>query len=77
MNIIELVFSGMARAIIHNSDYVSAAECRKAIDAYFAERNANFKLKPKRAGNKIWRKEREPVAFSEGNDCKDPAYHWD
>jgi DDE superfamily endonuclease len=76
LNIIESIFSGMARAIIHNSNYASDAECRKAIDEYFAERNTNFKLKPKRAGDKIWRKEREPVVFSEGNDCKDPAYYW-
>jgi hypothetical protein len=45
----------MSRAIIQNSDYQSAEECRLAIDRYFNERNENFK-DPKRAGNKIWGK---------------------
>src|SRR5574341_1317691 len=57
LNVIESVFSGMARAIIHNSDYVSVEECMKAIDRYFSERNQKFKEYPKRAGNKIWGKE--------------------
>lgn len=74
LNVIESVFSGMARAIIHNSDYQSVAEAMKAIDRYFAERNAYFKAHPKRAGNKIWGKERVAPAFSESNNCKDPAY---
>jgi transposase len=34
LNIIESVFSGMSRAIIHNSDYQSAEECMLAIDRY-------------------------------------------
>jgi transposase len=75
LNVIESIFSGMARAIIHNCDYASAVDCRKAIDRYFLERNKCFLLNPKRAGNKIWGKEREPVSFSDGSDCKDPAYH--
>jgi hypothetical protein len=74
LNVIESVFSGMARAIIHNSDYQSVEEAMKAIDRYFAERNAYFKAHPKRAGNKIWGKERVAPAFSESNNCKDPAY---
>jgi transposase len=39
LNVIESVFSGMARAIIHNSDYSSLALAKQAIDRYFAERN--------------------------------------
>ncbi len=74
LNVIESVFSGMARAIIHNSDYQSVEKAMKAIDQYFAERNAYFKANPKRAGNKIWGKERVAPAFSESNNCKDPAY---
>jgi hypothetical protein len=35
----------------------------------------HFKQHPRRAGNKIWRKEREPSAFSDANNCKDPRYH--
>jgi DDE superfamily endonuclease len=74
LNVIESIFSGMARAIIHNSDYQSVEEAMKAIDRYFIERNQYFKENPKRAGNKIWGKERVPAKFSESNNCKDPLY---
>lgn len=74
LNVIESVFSGMARAIIHNSDYQSELECKSAIDRYFLERNEDFKLHPKRAGNKIWGEERVEPRFSESNNCKDPKY---
>jgi hypothetical protein len=74
LNVIESVFSGMARAIIHNSDYQSVEEAMQAIDRYFAERNQYFKENPKRAGNKIWGQERVVTAFSASNNCKDPAY---
>ena len=74
LNVIESVFSGMARAIIHNSDYASVEECMKAIDQYFMERNEHFLQNPKRAGNKIWGKERVKAKFSESNNCKDPKY---
>ena len=56
LNVIESIFSGMARAIIHNSDYQSVDECKNAIDRYFLERNEHFIKNPKRAGNKIWGK---------------------
>ena len=74
LNVIESVFSGMARAIIHNSDYESVTECKAAIDKYFEGRNENFRKHPKRAGNKIWGKERVKPMFSESNNCKDPMY---
>lgn len=74
LNVIESVFSGMARAIIHNSDYESVEACKTAIDRYFAERNQHFKDNPKRAGNKIWGKEEVPPVFNESNNCKDPRY---
>jgi transposase len=74
LNVIESVFSGMARAIVHNSDYQTLDEAKAAFDRYFEERNAHFRQHPQRAGNKIWRKEREPAAFSEANNCKDPRY---
>lgn len=74
LNVIESVFSGMARAIIHNSNYGSVEECKTAINLYFEERNQHFKDHPKRAGNKIWGKERTPPVFSETNNCKDPMY---
>jgi hypothetical protein len=75
LNVIESVFSGMARAIIHNSDYQSLEKAKTAIDRYFGERNEHYLLHPRRAGDKIWRKEREPAAFSEANNCKDPYYY--
>jgi DDE superfamily endonuclease len=74
LNVIESVFSGMARAIIHNSDYRSVDDAKAAIDRYLEERNAHFRQHPRRAGNKIWRMEREPAAFSGANNCKDPRY---
>jgi len=74
LNIIESVFSGMSRAIIHNSDYQSVKEAKAAIDQYFEERNNYYRENPKRAGNKIWGKERTPCKFAEDNNCKDPRY---
>lgn len=74
LNVIESVFSGMAKAIIHNSDYQSTNECTDAIDRYFKDRNKFFTENPKRAGNKIWGSERVEPKFSESNNCKDPQY---
>src|SRR3954451_14952254 len=74
LNVIESVFSGMARSIVHNSDYKTLDDAKAAFDRYFEERNAHFRQHPQRAGNKIWRREREPAAFSEANNCKDPRY---
>jgi transposase len=75
LNVIESVFSGMARAIIANSNYASVDEARAAIDRYIQERNEKFRCTPKRAGGSIWGKEREPPRFSESNNCKDPLYY--
>ena len=75
LNVIESVFSGMARAIIANSNYASLDEARAAIDRYIQERNEKFKCTPKRAGGSIWGKERELPRFSESNNCKDPLYY--
>jgi hypothetical protein len=74
LNVIESVFSGMARAIIHNSDYPSVMTATKAIDCYIEERNAHFRKHPQRAGNKIWKQERVPSFFAEEHNCKDPIY---
>ena len=75
LNVIESVFSGMARAVIANSNYASIEEARTAIERYVQERNEKFKCAPKRAGGKIWGMEREPARFSESNNCKDPRYY--
>jgi hypothetical protein len=74
LNVIESVFSGMARAIIHNSDYGSVADAQAAISRYFEDRNAAFLASPRRAGRAIWGKERVPSAFVDTNNCKDPKY---
>ena len=64
----------MAKAVIHNSDYQTIEEAKKAIDRYFRERNEYFLLHPKKAGRKIWGKERVPCQFSEANNCKDSIW---
>jgi len=74
LNVIESIFSGMARAILHNSNYESVDECKKAMDRYFFERNQEFLEHPKRAGKKIWGKERVEAVFREENNCKDPRW---
>jgi hypothetical protein len=69
LNVIESVFSGMARAILANSNYGSIDEARAAIDRYIRERNEKFAFAPKRAGGAIWGSEREPPQFLESNNC--------
>lgn len=74
LNVIEAIFSGMSRAIIHNSNYSTKDDAKAAIDSYFLERNEYFQRHPKKAGNMIWGKERSTVKFSVSNNCKDPRY---
>jgi transposase len=74
LNVIESVFSGMSKAILHNSDYQSVDECTMAIDRYFYVRNIAFTANPRRAGKKIWGKERTEAVFKEENNCKDPNW---
>jgi len=74
LNIIESVFSGLARSVIHNSNYASVDECKTAIDLYFKKRNEDFRKNPKRAGNKIWGKEKVKPIFDETNNCKDKSW---
>jgi hypothetical protein len=47
LNVIESVFSGMAKAIIHNSDFPSLEAALDAIGKYIAERNEQFLKHPK------------------------------
>lgn len=74
LNVIESVFSGMSRAIIHNSNYATLDDAKAAIDKYFMDRNEQFRKNPKKAGAWIWGKERSPSSFSASNNCKGPAY---
>ena len=74
LNVIESVFSGMAAAIIQNSNYESVDHAKEAIDRYFIERNEYFHEHPQRAGNKIWGREIVAPAFKEGQNCKNPKW---
>jgi transposase len=74
LNVIESVFSGLAVSVIHNRDYASVDDAKTAIDRYFAERNLYFRKNPKRAGNKIWGKERVAATFRESHNCKNPHF---
>jgi transposase len=74
LNVIESVFSGMAKAVIRNSDYQCVEECKIAIDAYIAERNEHYRRNPARAGNKIWGSELVQPRFNPSNNCKDPNW---
>lgn len=74
LNVIESVFSGMAKAIIHNSNYNSVSETMASIDRYFMERNEHFRLHPRRAGKKVWGQELVQAQFDERQNCKDPRW---
>jgi len=65
LNVIESVFCGLAKAVIHNSDYPSTDDCKAAIDLHFSTRNQYFQANPKQAGRKIWGKELVKAHFSE------------
>jgi transposase len=71
LNVIESIFSGMTKAVVHNSDYGSVEECQAALDLYFSERNEHFRINPVRAGKKIWGKEIVPPVFDENQNCKE------
>ena len=53
LDVIEAVFSGMKRAVIHHSNYSDVSEMKKAISLHFTERKAYFRENPRRAGNQI------------------------
>jgi hypothetical protein len=74
LNVIESVFSGMAKAIIHNSNYTSVEEAQAAIDRYFDERNRYFRDHPKVAGKRIWGKEPATSRFNESQNYKDKRF---
>lgn len=58
LNVIESVFSGMKKAVICNSDYDRPQDMQDAIARHFEERNQFYRENPKRAGDKIWDKQR-------------------
>lgn len=46
LDVLEAVFSGMKRAVIHNSDYKSEKEMKTAISRHFKDRNSYFEKIP-------------------------------
>ena len=74
LNVIESVFSGMSKAVIHNSNYENVDTCKVALNTYIEDRNEFYKQNPKRAGNKIWGKEIVLPDFNPSNNCKDPNW---
>lgn len=70
LNVIESVFGGLARAVIHNSDYESVDEAKEAISLHFEARNKHYLEQPKRAGNKIWGKELVVPRFNDTQVCR-------
>jgi len=74
LNVIESIFSGLATAVIHNSDYQSIEQAKAAIDRYFRERNQFFQDHPRRAGKRIWGEELVKSTFKEGHNCKYPRW---
>jgi hypothetical protein len=54
LDVLEAVFSGMKRAVVHHSDYSDVPEMKTAISRHFVERNEHFRKNPRRAGKKIW-----------------------
>ena len=48
LDVIEAVFSGMKKAVVHHSDYQSEGEMKTAISRHFVERNSYFRDNPKR-----------------------------
>jgi hypothetical protein len=63
LNVIESVFGGMSRAVIHDSNFENAAQARDIIDRYFLNRHDYFRRNPKRAGRKLWQQERCEAVF--------------
>ncbi|SDD96371.1 DDE superfamily endonuclease [Mucilaginibacter pineti] len=70
LNVIESVFGGLARTVIHNSDYSSVDDCQQAITGYFKTRNQHFQENPIRAGKKIWGMEPVAAKFCETCNCR-------
>jgi transposase len=58
LNVIEGVFGGMKKAVVCNSDYATPHDMQEAISRHFEERNQFYKDNPRRAGNKIWDKQK-------------------
>ncbi len=54
LDVIESIFSGVKRAVIHHSNYASQYEMKTAISAHFVDRNDYFRRDPRRVGRKIW-----------------------
>ena len=69
-DVIEAVFSGMKRAVIHHSDYASEYEMKSVISTHVVERHEYFENTSKRVGNKIW----EVDFFADCNNIRSGDY---
>jgi DDE superfamily endonuclease len=74
LNVIESVFSGLSRAVLHNSDFPDTDTAKQMIDEYFENRNVYYKEHPSKAGKTIWGEERCTPVFDETKNYKDPRY---
>lgn len=70
LDVIESIFSGMKKAVIHHSNYNTEDEMKTAISRHFMERNAYFAENPKRVGKKIW----EVDFFQDTNNMRSGNY---
>ncbi|MFI5163019.1 MAG: transposase, partial [Sphingobacteriales bacterium] len=73
LNVIESIFSGMAKSVIHHSDYKDVEECKDALDIYVKQRNQHFLENPHRAGKYLWGAETVKTQFNEANNCRRPS----
>ncbi|MBN1569640.1 MAG: IS630 family transposase [Acidobacteria bacterium] len=70
LDVLEAVFSGMKKAVVHHSDYQSVIELKTAVSSHFVERNVFFQENPKRAGKRIW----DVDFFQDSNNLRSGDY---
>ena len=70
LNVIEAVFSGMPRAVIHNSNYASVEEAKAEIDCYFLEKKKILKDIPKELETKFRTKNQHSRVFLKATIAK-------
>jgi hypothetical protein len=73
LNVIEPVFSRMARAPLHNNSYSRVEEARAAIDRYFEHLNRHLLRYPRRAGTESGEKNVLSLILS-SNSCEKSRY---
>lgn len=74
LNVIESVFSGMARAILHNSDYPTLEDCKAAVTRYFSGSRRSFPQGSQACRKSDLGEGTSLVHLHETNNCKDPRW---